>query len=176
MAVCIVVLGQQGQGVMSSAQKTAKKRRPRYDDEYRAGAVLMLEAAGYPDRKGALAAVSSHLSVPHPTLSRWAREIQNPPPDEIVHEKKLNLVAELTDLLGLSLKAAKDTVGEATYRELMIGVGILVDKVQLLTGNPTERAEVHVNDHRERLLADIARKANSYAVGEADGIYSQPVG
>ena len=127
---------------MSSAQGAGKKRRPRYDDEYRASAVLMLEAAGYPDRKGALATVSSHLHMPAATLSRWGREKQNPPPTDLVSEKRLDLVAELTDLLGLSLKAAKDTVGEATYRELMTGVGILVDKVQLLTGQATARAEV----------------------------------
>ena len=152
----------------------AKQRR--YDDQYRASAVLMLEAAGYPDRVGALSAVSSRLGVPHPTLSRWARQVQNPAPETLVHEKRLDLVAELTDLLGLSLTAARGTVGDATYRELLTGVGILVDKVQLLTGAPTERAEVHVSDHRDRLLADIARKADSYAAGEPGGVHTRPVG
>lgn len=127
---------------MASTQTAGKKRRPRYDDEYRASAVLMLEAAGYPDRKGALSTVASHLGVPARTLSRWHNGEQNEAPDKLVTEKRIDLVAELTDLLGLSLNAARSTVGEATYRELMTGVGILVDKVQLLTGQATARAEL----------------------------------
>lgn len=38
--------------------------QPKYDDEFRASAVLMLEAAGYPDTEGALARVSELLGVP----------------------------------------------------------------------------------------------------------------
>ena len=33
-------------------------------------------------------------------------------------------------------------MGEANYRELMTGIGILVDKVQLLSGEPTWRGEI----------------------------------
>ena len=150
--------------------------RARYTDQYRASAVLMLEAAGYPDRPGALMSVSNHLHVPHATLSRWARSIQNPPPPELVHEKRLDVVAELTDLLGLTLAAAKGTVNEASNKELATAIGIYIDKLQLLSGKPTERQEVNVTDHRERILAGIARKADSYAAGDTGGIYPRPVG
>lgn len=136
----------------------------------------MLEAAGYPDRPGALMSVSNHLHVPHATLSRWARSIQNPPPPELVHEKRLDVVAELTDLLGLTLAAAKGTVNEASNKELATAIGIYIDKLQLLSGKPTERQEVNVTDHRERILAGIARKADSYAAGDTGGIYPRPVG
>jgi len=117
-------------------------RRRRYDDDFRAAAVLMLEAAGYPGREGALSHVAGHLSVPHSTLSRWFRSVQNPPPPNLVLKKRLNLVEELTDLLGLSIGAAKGAVNEAGYRELATGIGILVDKIQLLTGQPTWRGEI----------------------------------
>lgn len=150
--------------------------RRRYTDQYRASAVLMLEAAGYPDKPGALMSVANHLKVPHATLSRWARAIQNPPPPELVHEKKLDMVAELLDLLGLTFTAAKNTVGEATNKELATAIGIYIDKLQLLSGKPTERQEVNVTDHRERILAGIARKADSYAAGESGGVYQRPVG
>lgn len=136
----------------------------------------MLEAAGYPKKEGALMAVASRLQVPHQTLSRWGRAIQNPPPPDLVHEKRIDLVGELTDLLGLTLTAAKETVGDASYRELATAIGIFVDKIQLLTGKPTERQEVNVTDHRERILADIARRADGYVIGEPDGLHTQPVG
>ena len=76
-------------------------KRKRYTDEFRANIVLMLEAAGYPNKKGALMEVSNASGVPHPTISRWARNVQNPPPDKLVHEKKV----ELKDLLEAELRA-----------------------------------------------------------------------
>lgn len=114
----------------------------RYSDDFRSSAVLMLEAAGYPDTKGALMVVANRLDVPHATLSRWSRGIQNPPPPEMVHEKKVDFIVELKDLLGISISAAKDTASKASYRELVTGVGIIVDKLQLLTGQPTWRGEI----------------------------------
>jgi transposase-like protein len=150
--------------------------RKRYNDEFRASAVLMLEAAGYPDKEGALTAVSKRLGVAHQTLSRWARAVQNPPPSILVQEKRIDLVGELTELLGLTVRAAKATVDDASYKELATAIGIYIDKLQLLTGNPTERQEVNVTDHRERILAGIARKADRLAAGETDGFYPQPVG
>lgn len=152
------------------------KQGTRYTDEFRANAVLMLEAAGYPDREGALSRVARHIGVPHPTLSRWYRAVQNPPPDELVHKKKVSLIDDLTDLLGLSISAARGTVNEAAFRELATGIGIFIDKIQLLTGQPTERAEVHVNDHRERLLADVARKSAGLADRDAGGVHTRPIG
>lgn len=114
----------------------------RYDDEFRTNAVLMLEADGYPDRKGALEHVSKHLGVPRSTLQGWFNGTRNPVPPDMRHEKKLNLLAELTDLLGLTIIAAKNTVDEAHFREQVTGIGILVDKIQLLTGQPTWRGEI----------------------------------
>ena len=114
----------------------------RYSDEFRSSAVLMLEAAGYPEKQGALMMVANHLSMPQATLSRWARNIQNPPPPEMVHEKRIDFVAELKDLLGISISAAKGAAPDAGYRELVTGIGIVVDKLQLLTGQPTWRGEI----------------------------------
>ena len=72
----------------------AKKRR--YNDKFRANAVVMLEAAGYP-KSGALSQVSQHLSVPLNTLKGWATAASNPVPADVRTEKK----AELIDLYVL---------------------------------------------------------------------------
>ena len=104
----------------------------------------MLEAAGYPEKKGALAAVSKSQQVPHSTLSRWARNLQNPPPSQLVHEKKIDLLAELENLLELHIRAAGETIKDAYHNQVMQGLGITFDKIQLLTGGATENVNQQV--------------------------------
>jgi transposase-like protein len=112
--------------------------RPRYDDKFRASAVVMLEAAGYPDRKGALSHVSKHLGVPIPTLTRWVTGVQNPAPNDLVTKNRIELSDLLDTELVAAFEAAKGVRSEASYRDLMTGIGILVDKRQLLRGEPTQ--------------------------------------
>lgn len=152
------------------------RKRTRYDDAFRASAVLMLEAAGYPDREGALSQVSGRLGVPLSTLRGWFNGSHNPPPAQLRNEKKLDLVQAIKDELGEIFPALGGARQDANYRELVTAVGILTDKLQLLTGQPTERAEVYVNDHRERLLADVARRVSVLADRDTDGAYTRPIG
>jgi len=110
-----------------------------YDDQFRASAVLMLEAAGYPDRKGALEEVANALHVPDATISRWANGKSNPPPAYVVSEKREELGIRLEELahklLDNALRAAGDS--EAGIQTLAISLGIILDKRQLLRGAPT---------------------------------------
>lgn len=55
-------------------------KRKRFNDDFRASAVLMLEATGYPEKKGGLTQVSTHLGVPLSTLRGWFTAERNPPP------------------------------------------------------------------------------------------------
>lgn len=119
---------------------------PRYTDEFRASAVLMAEAAGYPDKPGALSRVARHLSIPRQTLQRWARGTQNPPPHELVTVKKKGLV-ELLDAVAFGAvsevqrRIENNEVDLVSIPQLMTAAGIAIDKHQLLTGNATERTE-----------------------------------
>jgi transcriptional regulator with XRE-family HTH domain len=114
-----------------------KQKRKTYDDKFRTNAVLMAEALA--DSKGALAKAAKHMKVPHSTLSRWARGKQNPPPSQLVHEKREELVDRLEDMahtlldaMGLDIEAnGVDAVRAAT------AMGITIDKIQLLKGEPT---------------------------------------
>ena len=151
-------------------------RRQHYDDEFRASAVLMLEAAGYPGQKGALSQVANRLSVPESTLRGWFSGAHNPPPAKVRAEKRIDLREAIREELAGIFPAMAERRQEATYRELATAAGILIDKDQLLSGQPTERQEVNVNDHRERLLADIARKSGSHVTGPADTVHQRPVG
>jgi transposase-like protein len=118
----------------------AKMARRRYDDKFRASAVVMLQAAGYPDKKGALTKVARHLSIPHATLSRWYNHKRNPAPTDMVHEKKNDMIVELDNLARALVEAMYKEVDEngAPLRELATAFGIVFDKKQLLTGDPTE--------------------------------------
>jgi hypothetical protein len=128
-------------------------KRPRYDDKFRASAVVMLEAAGFPDRKGALSHVSKHLGVPIPTLTRWVTGANNPAPNELVTKNRIELTDLLDTEIAAAFEAAKGVRGEASYRDLMTGIGILVDKRQLLRGEPTQTTN-------QRILVEYADDAD----------------
>ena len=152
------------------------KQYRRYDDEFRASAVLMLEAAGYPEREGGLSQVAGHLDVPLSTLRGWFTGAHNPPPAKVRNQKKIDLREAIREELAGIFPAMAEKRQDATYRELATAAGILIDKDQLLSGQPTERQEINVTDHRERTLAGIARKANQLAAEETGAVYQQPIG
>lgn len=74
-------------------------KRKRYDDKFRASAVVMLEAAGYPGKLGALATTAKHIGVPERTLSRWFNGEQNEPPTDMVVTMKDSLPENLISFL-----------------------------------------------------------------------------
>ncbi len=131
-----------------------KRKRKNYNDKFRANAVLLLEGAGYPDKKGALTRVSNNVGVPLRTLSRWFNGENNPPPDKVVNEKR----PELIDLIRSEIYKVLDTLpkerDDADYRTLVTGLAILIDKLQLLEGKATERVEL-MNEHErtDRIVA-----------------------
>ena len=133
-------------------------KRKRYNDEFRAGAVLMLQAAGYPDQKGALTRVHESIKVPMATLSRWARGVSNPPPSNLVTRKKGEIVEKLDNVAHMILDSIDlETVNHAELRERMTAVGIVVDKSQLLRGGAT----ANVNNRIVVQYVDDWRRADS---------------
>lgn len=121
-----------------------KKKRRSYDDKFRADAVVTLQAAGYPDTPGVLARISKELGVPAWTLSRWAKGQQNPPPHQLVAEKKEDM-AELFEIAALRyLKHAsnEDIIKTTSARDAMMNAAVAVDKMRLLRGLPTEIIEL----------------------------------
>lgn len=127
-----------GCGESLEIQAIMGRARRRYDDKFRANAVIMLEAAGYPTRDGALSQVSQNLGVPATTLHGWAREKHNPVPADVRTEKKGEIADLLRAEIQAALGAAENARPDANYRDLMTGIGIMVDKLQLLNNEPTE--------------------------------------
>jgi hypothetical protein len=118
---------------------TARRKRKTYDDNFRADTVLMLEAAGYPNQKGALTAVAKKVKAPPRTISRWFNKENNPPPDRLVKEKRGELVERLEDMAHMLLDAMGVDIGENGVDAVRaaVAMGITIDKWQLLKGEPT---------------------------------------
>lgn len=116
--------------------------RRRYDDKFRASAVVMLEAAGYPGKEGALMEVSRHLGMPHNTLRNWYHAERNPPPSDLRQDKKRDLAIELEDIAYMLVKAIPGKIEEATLQQTATSMAIAIDKMQLLRGQPTWRGEI----------------------------------
>jgi len=151
----------------------------RYDDNTRAGAVVMLQSQGYPNTPGALRRVSEHLGIPESTLSRWARGVSNPPPSSVVSEKRQALDTRLEALAHKILDRVEsdDVLDTMSGRELMTAFGIGIDKMRLLRDLPTEIVGVapqlsrlmelmqtHGHDFEVFINRAIARYEDSHAV------------
>lgn len=132
-------------------RRMAKKRR-RYTDKERASLVVMLQSEGYPHKKGALQKVADYANVPAPTLHRWFHEKSNPAHSEDVNEKEFDLRAALqTELEGIfhALPGQRET---AEYKDLVRGLGIVIDKILLLDGKATQRIAVTYEDKAIELI------------------------
>ena len=139
--------------------------------------LLQLEVLNYPENEHALSEVVKRKGAPsRPTLRRWWKQKNQPHIDKLVQHKKRDFVEELKNLLGLHIDAAVEAVkGSEDIRAIDTGIGILVDKLQLLSGEPTERQEVNVADHRERILARVAEKSSQYAAESISGNGEKPI-
>jgi transposase-like protein len=123
-----------------------QKQRRRYDDEFRSSAIVILEGSGYPDKKGALQTVSQNLDVPESTLRGWYSSYRNPPPAKLRDEKKVDFTECIQSELQNIFQQMSKKRPDASYKDLVTGAGILIDKLQILSGGPTEitRTEVDI--------------------------------
>lgn len=110
----------------------------RYTHKFRASAVVMLQAEGYPGREGALTKISRQLNVPKSTLYRWYKREVDIPVAEIETQKKTMLEYIEAELIGI-FGDLPDARLDASYRDIGTVMGILLDKRQLLTGGATKR-------------------------------------
>lgn len=117
-------------------------KRRRYTDEERASLVAMLASEGYPDRIGALQKVADYAKVSPDVLRRWWKGTHNPPPDDLVVHKKIDLTVAINDELVAIFDEMKLKREEADYRALGTVAGILLDKKLLLEGKPTHNVAI----------------------------------
>lgn len=133
----------------------------RYTDEFRAQAVLMLEAAGWPEKRGVMVKTARQLGIKHQTLSNWARRRQNPPPQKLLPKKAFDMMQAIRQEIQAILEEFPHARPDADYKELATAMGILVDKLQLLEGKATERVELLTEQERAERLTDILDAARN---------------
>lgn len=129
----------------------------------------MLEAAGYPQTKGALTRVADNLHIPATTLRRWHLGISNPPPAKTVKRKRLDLRKAIQSEIQAALEEMGKARMDANYRDLGTVFGILVDKLQLLNGEPTantnQRVIIEYADDADIVAEAAAVAERSYQGG-----------
>jgi hypothetical protein len=127
--------------------------------------MAFLQAAGYPDTPGASARVSERFRIPRRTIERWAKGERTGAPQHIIQVKR----AELRDMLREeATEILVEMAGkreEAGYRDLAIALGIIVDKLQLLSGGPTDSSTSRIVIE----YIDVAPDAPAALTVAADG-------
>jgi transposase-like protein len=130
------------------------RRKREYTPKDKADALAHLAAEGGNVKRAALAA-----GIPRKTLEGWGKgrgidlEVYG-----MIEETKKRLAAKLMTEAEEMADALPGKRAAATYQQALVGIGIAVDKAQLLTGGPTaitaeaERRRQTAEEALERLF------------------------
>src|SRR5262245_27687368 len=106
--------------------------RRRYSDHEKAEALAMLAA-----NAGNVARTARQVHVPRQTLQEWAAgRGLSPAVPELRHEKKAALADRLEDLAHRLLDLMPDKIGAANLQHCAVALGIAIDKLLRLRGQP----------------------------------------
>lgn len=143
----------------------------RYSDDFRATAVLMLRANGYPERRGALMETANHLGVSHSLLGRWYRHHVTPAPSKVAQIKMADIIEMLRSEIIRAIQTLPEALPDADYLDIGKVTGILIDKLQLLSGEATERVvyELSDSDRSEQVAALLNTARERAARRSIDG-------
>jgi hypothetical protein len=130
------------------------KNQRKYTDREKAAALAFLDFNAGNVKKSATA-----LKIPERTLNEWAN---NRGVNEDVATSRDDKKEELSALIE---QAVRDMIGAsagkltgANFQQLWTGVGIAVDKMQLLKGEPTNiTKELLADAERERIKGELRR-------------------
>lgn len=123
----------------------------RYSDEDKATALAALDANG-----GNVYKTSRLLKIPQTTLQEWFNGRVNDTVPEIRMRKKEALADRLSEIAHQLIDAAPDKMKTANLQQVFTSLGITIEKLQLLDGEPTERSEVIDNLNDDERAARIA--------------------
>jgi hypothetical protein len=152
-----------------------KRKYTHYPDEFKAGVILQLEAAGYTgdtetSRKGALSLVANTNHVSPSLISYWFKKSRGTIPTKILNKKRKDLIEGITselDAILIQMEYARET---ASYQQLGTVFGILTDKKQLLKGEATQRTET---EYTHKVTNDVDRSEYDEVIKQAENIISE---
>ena len=137
--------------------RKSKGYQTRYSQQDKANALAMVDANG-----GNVSAASRQAGVPRVTLSSWfhGRGDLTEETQVMREQAKATLADRLEELAHKLVSKIPDL--EGNIQQAAIALGIAVEKMQLLRGQPTDRQEMNLDD-KER----VDRAAAILATAEA---------
>lgn len=116
---------------MSGVGATVTKRQ--YTEDDKATALVLYEANG----KNALR-TARELEIPEPTLRKWVKgEGVTNGVVQKKDQKRVDLSAGLEEVARKLIRAMPEKIADATLQQIATSLGITIDKMQLLRGEPT---------------------------------------
>ena len=140
-----------------------------YTSDDKAAALAALESNG-----GNVAKTAEELGMSRTTLRRWNAENGHEKRPDIqarMPEARATLADRLRHFVDTALGVAPDKLHDANLRDVMTGVGIAIDKLQLLEGKPTSIDEVRdalSDDERAARVAALLDRARTRRAGMAN--------
>lgn len=124
-----------------------------YTEDDKANALATLELNG-----GNLLKTASALKIPYMTLKDWSSGLGvTVAVTENREVKKQSIADSLEELCYKILGTVPDKLAEASFKDAMTGLGIAVDKMQVLRGEPnTINSHRTSSTHTERVEAVFA--------------------
>lgn len=111
-----------------------------YSDDFKANVVAAVTAAGWPDNPYKLAEVAREYHVPVRTARRWCEGGVGAPPPPKVAESKKDMAGALEIIAWRIITHLDnpDIISKLPAKDAATVLGILIDKMRLLRGLPTE--------------------------------------
>lgn len=117
------------------------RRKKGYTQDERAKMLAFLFSAGYPFRRGAIRYTQEHTGVHNKHLKKWFLNV----PKYVGFDNLKREIMELEKLLEIEVEAVFKELNKkrenATYKELGIIGGIMIDKLVALQGGVNVRTE-----------------------------------
>lgn len=124
----------------------------RYTKQQKATAVMAAEMVN-------AEAAAEQTGIPRSTIRRW---LEDPELVELRQKTRESMAADMKALAMVALEALMGAIrrGELEGRDLIVALGVAIDKAQLLSGEATSRTETRdltatLDDHERARLRDI---------------------
>ncbi len=134
-----------------------------YSDAERVAALTKLKLAGWRPGEKVTASQARKVGVPHTTLRDWASGEVAAVTTADVRELEKETEATLAELFESEIRAAFGAAegkrDRAVYRDLAWAIGVMTDKLQLISGEATERVE-HIDMTPDEAL-DVLREVRT---------------
>lgn len=110
----------------------------KYSDVDKATALAVLDANG-----GNVKKTATDTGIPRTTIERWTKgQAVNPDVTDLRHEKKGELADRLREIAHKLIDSVDTKIPDANLQQVFTALGITIEKMQLLSGEPTDRNEV----------------------------------